>query len=480
MQEDGNAASGPSSAPLRWVRAHPGIPTWLGLTLLVSILSALSVGPNQRLRIFLDALVNCGLFFGVIGGLIFLISEGAKASRKQKAERAVAAQAAELAAAQAAESAEKLRREQLRGFLLQPLRPVNTPALVLKKDELCYGQWPAEAYAMHKMTRYAGGSSGVSVRVARGVYLRNSGFRGAPISTQAMASIGRGTVYLTNTRVLFVGDSTTIEMPFTKIASTEPYSDGMRFNIANKSPIVLATGNNWLPLYFHRVQEGAFEGLSEDALPDELRGDSSARGAEGKGPSDLQQPDISAPPHTRIEVTMQGTPEKIGAALIQLRDGCQHELDIRAEDFQTIAELSAKADPSVTPAAALAAVRNMMQILSEALTRFQSAAVSNPSMDGKIRALITAFASFLESLLTLERQSREVPLPEAFTHTRSSILSLCQRILDQCEGWPALLSAEREHLGTRNECAISLEFDIDIPSVARAVEGDAQSVLRPA
>lgn len=453
-----------------WLIRHPGLSGWAFATVFIATLLALSADPEYRLETLIGGLLACGTAFGVAGLLGLAISKSAQRAHAERIER-------EAAAERAIAEAERQRRGQLREFLLHPLQMIDVPALVLKKNEHCFGKWPAEAFTMRKRTQYVGGSSGVSFRVARGVYLRNSGFRGTPISTQEMTSAGSGTAYLTNVRVLFVGDATTIEIPFTKIASTEPYTDGMRFNIANKPPIILATGNNWLPLYFHRVQEGIFEGLSEDALPEELREDSSGMGVQVKKSDAPQALSASPPPFARISVTMQGDPEKITAALIQMQNGFQRELDIRADDFQAIHRLSAKIDPSVTGAAALATVRSITEGLSAALTKLQAAALRSPSMDGTIRAATTAFASFLESLLSLERESYEAPLPEEFAHTRSSILSLCRHILDQCEGWPALLNEECERLGKRNECAITLQFDVDVASVARAVDEDAKSIL---
>jgi len=231
---------------------HPYLVVWVISTLVLAGLSSLNANPENRINILLSSLLGCGILVGIICGVVYVGSAVNKANKIRKAE------------------AERQRRAQLREFLLRPMQPMIAPAIMLKNGEACYGQWAANICTMHKYTQYVGGSSGVSFRVARGVYIRSSAFRGRPISTQQMQSDGSGTLYITNKRLLFIASAKTVEIPFGKIASTEPYTDGMRVDIANKPPVIFATGNGWLALYFHRIQQGLFEATPEAALPDDL------------------------------------------------------------------------------------------------------------------------------------------------------------------------------------------------------------------
>lgn len=107
-----------------------------------------------------------------------------------------------------------------------PLTPVRAD-IFLGRGEQCFHFAPAswrQIKAVRKNYGYVGSS--MSFRVAKGV--RFSVGRAIPISTTSdqMVTISDGTLYLTNQRLLFVGDSRSSETKFRSIANIEWYSDG--------------------------------------------------------------------------------------------------------------------------------------------------------------------------------------------------------------------------------------------------------------
>ncbi len=123
---------------------------------------------------------------------------------------------------------------------------------------------PATLYARHKERAYQGGYGGVLVRLARGIWLRSGGGRAIPVISQKMKSDGEGTVYLTDRRLVFVGATKSVEIPFTKMASVEPYADGLRVDVVNKTPVIIRTGDRWLYVHLWRVHAGRLAALSPE------------------------------------------------------------------------------------------------------------------------------------------------------------------------------------------------------------------------
>ena len=90
---------------------------------------------------------------------------------------------------------------------------------------------------------YAGGSSGVSFRVARGVYYHVGSCRGHAISHFELTQIGKGELILTSKRLIFSGE-TSFSIPLAKILHFEPFSDAFSVTkdstAQNNKPFVFA------------------------------------------------------------------------------------------------------------------------------------------------------------------------------------------------------------------------------------------------
>jgi hypothetical protein len=106
--------------------------------------------------------------------------------------------------------------------------PVVDVSIVPQRGErchfVCHGQW----LEYRKQTRTTGYyNSGVSIRVARGLYYRVGASRPQHITTEGLTEIDRGTLYLTNKRVLFDGATRNWSVRWASIIAFHACSDGI-------------------------------------------------------------------------------------------------------------------------------------------------------------------------------------------------------------------------------------------------------------
>lgn len=79
----------------------------------------------------------------------------------------------------------------------------NLPFNFLKNEKLVFLYSPVLLSEQRINTEYEGGSSGVSIRIARGLYYRTSAFKGRPIKKEVTIPISYGMMALTNKHLYF-------------------------------------------------------------------------------------------------------------------------------------------------------------------------------------------------------------------------------------------------------------------------------------
>lgn len=96
-------------------------------------------------------------------------------------------------------------------------------------------------------THYRGGSQGVSIRIARGLYYRTGGFRGERIQTTETVSVDTGLLGATTKHLYFSGPKTGFRIRYDRIVAFEPYSDGIgvQREAASAKPQKFLTGDGW-------------------------------------------------------------------------------------------------------------------------------------------------------------------------------------------------------------------------------------------
>lgn len=120
--------------------------------------------------------------------------------------------------------------------------------IVLQKGETVI--WAFNGVASHETrTRrhFVGSSAGVSVRVMKGVYLRTSAFKGHPVETTERVHADTGAFIITTKHVFFQGAFGVVKMPLKKLASVDPYSDGigLQLDSASAKPRVFQGLDGW-------------------------------------------------------------------------------------------------------------------------------------------------------------------------------------------------------------------------------------------
>ena len=96
-----------------------------------------------------------------------------------------------------------------------------------KSEQLVWLFDGVDYYQMRTRREFRGGSTGASVRVARGVYLRQSAFRGHPVSVTETVKADAGLLGVTTRHVYFHGARERFRVRLDRIVSFEPHSDGI-------------------------------------------------------------------------------------------------------------------------------------------------------------------------------------------------------------------------------------------------------------
>lgn len=139
-------------------------------------------------------------------------------------------------------------RDLTEGRIPERVKLDGSVAINLQKNEKIIWAFPGTEYLEDKTKRrYVGRSAGVSIRIMKGVYYRESAFRGHPVEHTERVSFGRGLLVVTNKHFYFHGPGKSFRVPFQKIVSFEPYSNGIGFtrDTASAKPQVFINGDGW-------------------------------------------------------------------------------------------------------------------------------------------------------------------------------------------------------------------------------------------
>lgn len=123
----------------------------------------------------------------------------------------------------------------------------NFPFNLQKGEKLVWLFQNAKYYEQKTRRHFQGGSSGFSIRVAKGVYYRTSGFRGYPVETKEDVYVGSGLLAFTTKHLYFTGGAKSLRVAYKKIIAFEPHSDGIVIHRdgARAKPQSFITGDGW-------------------------------------------------------------------------------------------------------------------------------------------------------------------------------------------------------------------------------------------
>lgn len=139
-------------------------------------------------------------------------------------------------------------RDVLNGVIPKRVSVDGNLPINLQKGEQIIWAFPNSKYVEDKTRRqFVGSSQGVSVRVMKGVYYRVGAFKGQAVEHTERVHIDSGLVVVTNKNVYFAGPRKSVRIPYSKIVSFEPFSDGIGImrDTATAKPQIFVTGDGW-------------------------------------------------------------------------------------------------------------------------------------------------------------------------------------------------------------------------------------------
>jgi hypothetical protein len=116
-----------------------------------------------------------------------------------------------------------------------------------KGEQLVWVFTSVEFYEQNVKTHYEGGSSGISIKIAKGVYYRTSSFKGHPVKTTEMARVASGILAFTDKHLYFGSSIRNFRIPYSKIVTFQPYEDGLGIqkDAASAKPQVFKNLDGW-------------------------------------------------------------------------------------------------------------------------------------------------------------------------------------------------------------------------------------------
>lgn len=103
----------------------------------------------------------------------------------------------------------------------------DLPVLLQKSESLLWLENNVDYFELRSRTHYEGRSSGVSVKIMKGVYYRTGAFKGNPVNVSEMKYIDNGILVLTSKHIYFHSPAKSFKIPFGKLVSLQPFADGI-------------------------------------------------------------------------------------------------------------------------------------------------------------------------------------------------------------------------------------------------------------
>jgi len=139
-------------------------------------------------------------------------------------------------------------RDILNGIVPERIANSSSLPVNLQKNEKIIWAF-ADTKLLEDKTRrqFVGGSRGVSVRVMKGVYYRVGEFKGHTIETTERVQVDSGWFIIASKNIYFVGNRKGMRIPYGKIVSFDPYSDGIGImkDAASAKQQIFINGDGW-------------------------------------------------------------------------------------------------------------------------------------------------------------------------------------------------------------------------------------------
>lgn len=123
----------------------------------------------------------------------------------------------------------------------------SLPFNLQKTEKVVWVFQNVDYYEEKTRSRYVGGSQGVSIRIAKGLYYRAGAFKGERVQTSETIHADTGLLGVTNKHIYFAGPSKRFRINYNKIVAFEPFSDGIgvQRDVQTAKPQSFSTGDGW-------------------------------------------------------------------------------------------------------------------------------------------------------------------------------------------------------------------------------------------
>lgn len=107
--------------------------------------------------------------------------------------------------------------------------------LISQPGEVVHGELPAALLKEVALREFRAGTSGVSVRIAKGVRVHAGGIRGRSVVVGTeMQTVDTGVLAISSKRVVFIGPRKTIESKYAKLVGVQVYTDAVAISVSNR------------------------------------------------------------------------------------------------------------------------------------------------------------------------------------------------------------------------------------------------------
>ncbi len=107
---------------------------------------------------------------------------------------------------------------------------VSLPIMLGAKEYIVWVIHNVNMYQQKVVRQWVGGNSGVSFRIAKGVYYRTGGTRGRCVEHNTWEEQGKGSLVLTNKNIIFYSSYKSSKIPYKKLIGFIPYNDGIELH----------------------------------------------------------------------------------------------------------------------------------------------------------------------------------------------------------------------------------------------------------
>jgi hypothetical protein len=127
----------------------------------------------------------------------------------------------------------------------------QSPVILKKGEEVRFEVTDVTLSEGRSTTTSSGGYAGPTIRIAEGVSFGVGGYRSTSRSHDEITAIDKGTLTLTNRRIVFSGSMRTSDADLANLLSVEVFSDGIAIRISGRANTEYYTGLGRFTLTYH-------------------------------------------------------------------------------------------------------------------------------------------------------------------------------------------------------------------------------------